>query len=94
MQKLLYVLGVSLTLLVGFSGSGCSSDPALHGISVNERAPLEELNQRYARGDMTKEEYDRERAALHAKVQREDIQSGSAVNEAVRGILDTSGVPR
>jgi hypothetical protein len=43
---------------------------------------------------MTKEQYDRERAALHAKIQREDIQSGSPINEAVRGILDTGGVPR
>jgi hypothetical protein len=94
MRKVLAVLGVSLTVLVGMSGSGCSSDPAVHGISVNERAPLEELNQRYAGGGMTKEEYNRERAALHAKVQREDVQSGSPTNEAVRGILDTSGVPR
>ena len=94
MRKSLCVLGVSLTLLAGIAGTGCSSDPAVSGISVNERASLEELNQRYARGGMTKEEYDRERAALHAKVQREDIQSGSPTNEAVRGVLDTSGVPR
>ena len=40
---------VSLTLLLGISGSGYSSDPAVRGITVNERALLEELNQRYAR---------------------------------------------
>ena len=87
MRKLLCLLSVSLTLLVGISGSGCSSDPVVRGISVNERALLEELNQRYARGAISKEAYDRERAALHAKVQREEIQSGSPLNEAVRGIL-------
>lgn len=94
MRKLLCLLSVSLTLVVGISSSGCANDPAVRGISVNERELLEQLNQRYARGAIDKEAYDREGAALHAKVQREDIQSGSPLNEGVRGILDTRAVPR
>jgi hypothetical protein len=45
-----------------------------------------ELEKRYATGSISKEEYERQRADIHARAQRESLESGSSLNTTIRGM--------
>jgi uncharacterized membrane protein len=66
------------------TGPGCTSDPATQS-ATSEQELMTELDRRYAAGAISKEQYERERAEIRARAQREGIQSGSPMNETIRG---------
>jgi hypothetical protein len=63
--------------------TGCSSTPDL---SPADQQMMVELEKRYATGSISKEEYERQRADIHARAQRESLESGSSLNTTIRGM--------
>ena len=82
-KRVTSVLIASGALAVVLNVAGCSNTPSGTGLSEEEQ--VLELEKRYATGAISKEQYERERAELHARTQREAIQSGSPMNETIRG---------
>jgi len=66
-------------------GSGCSS-PAPQSANAATEQQMYDLKKQYDAGTISKEQYDRESAYLRSKRDQELIQSGSPMNETVRGI--------
>jgi hypothetical protein len=76
-----FAASCAFALLVAVTG--CSSTPER---SAAEEQMLLELEKRYASGAMSKEEYERQRADIHARAQRESLEAGSPLNESIRGM--------
>jgi hypothetical protein len=74
------VFGVACTFV------GCSS-PAPQSASAATEQQMLDLKKQYDSGTISKEQYERESAYLRSKRDRELIQSGSPMNETVRGVL-------
>jgi uncharacterized membrane protein len=72
-------------LVVLMTATGCSSTPE-RGLNPAEEQMMLDLDKRYATGKMSKEEYDRQRAEIHARAQRESVEAGSPMNESIRGM--------
>jgi hypothetical protein len=67
--------------------AGCSStgSPAVGSTSTDQQ--LLDLTKQYETGAISKEQYERDSASLRSRRDRELIQSGSPMNETVRGVL-------
>jgi hypothetical protein len=63
--------------------SGCTTGP----LSETQQLLLD-LDRSYTTGAISKQDYERRRAELQERRQREMVQSGSTVNESMRGILN------
>ena len=63
--------------------AGCISAPVA---SAPSKEMMLELNKRFASGEISKEQYDRERAELDGRTRRDAIQPGSPTTEAIRGM--------
>jgi hypothetical protein len=74
-----------LTLLAIVMISACADTPPAGGSASDQR--LMEVTRQYEKGAITKDEYDRQRKEISAQRDREMVQSGSPVNESVRGVL-------
>jgi hypothetical protein len=68
-----------LIFLIG----GCTTGP----LSETQQLLLD-LDRSYTTGAISKQDYERRRAELQEKRRREMVQSGSTVNESMRGILN------
>jgi hypothetical protein len=65
------------------SSGGCTTAP----ISETQQLLLD-LDRSYTIGAISKQDYERRRAELQERRRREIVQSGSTVNESMRGILN------
>ena len=63
--------------------SGCATGP----LSETQQLLLD-LDRSYTIGAIGKQDYERRRAELQERRRREIVQSGSTVNESMRGILN------
>lgn len=75
---------IVLALMLMIGNGGCA--PVLS----ETQEQMRELERRYVMGAISKQDYERQRAELHEKRQREIVQSGSTLNESVRGMLNDS----
>jgi hypothetical protein len=73
---------VSCALAIATSITGCSTPDA----RTLEDPLMAELDKRYETGTISKQEYERQRAEIHARRQREGLETGSPTNEAIRGM--------
>jgi len=71
--------------LVAMINSGCSTSPTGGASSTSEQQMLD-LTRRYETGAISKDQYERESAEIHAKRERELVAPGSPTNEAIRGM--------
>ena len=83
-KRVLSSIAASCALLVLLSVTACTSTPGTSTGAAEDQMMLD-LNKRYANGELTKEAYDRERSEIQARAQRESLQSGSPMNETIRG---------
>jgi hypothetical protein len=77
-----FAASCALVVLMGVGLSGCNSTPS----APSEEQMMVELEKRYASGAISKEEYERQRADIHARAQREALEAGSPLNESIRGM--------
>jgi hypothetical protein len=78
----------SLGFVMVLNNAGCSATgPAANVGSTSAEQQLVDLTRNYETGAIGKDEYERQRAEIQAKRERELVQSGSPLNETVRGIL-------
>ena len=76
-------------LCLGFvitTGAGCSTAGSASADSWTADQELMDLTRRYETGALSKDEYERQRAEMLARRDREGLQSGSPMNETVRGM--------
>jgi hypothetical protein len=67
------------------TATGCGNTPE-RALSAAEEQMMLDLDKRYASGKISKEEYERQRADIHARAQRESLEAGSPLNESIRGM--------
>jgi hypothetical protein len=79
----LFIVSLSVILT---AVAGCTTVPV-----TGTQQLLLDLDRSYTTGAISKQEYDRQRAELQERRRREVVQSGSTVNESMRGILNDSG---
>jgi hypothetical protein len=81
---LISVFVASCALVITIGSSGCSNTPT--GVTgAAEQEMMLDLDKRYAAGAISKNEYERQRADIQARSQRESLESGSPMNETIRG---------
>jgi hypothetical protein len=78
-------LAASCALVILMNLGGCAETPNAPLGAAEEQMMLD-LEKRYAAGAITKDEYDRQRADIHARAQRESLESGSSLNTTIRGM--------
>lgn len=83
-KRFISSFAASCALVVMTTMTGCSNTP--DGPSAAEEQMLLELEKRYSSGAISKAEYDRQRADIHARSQREALEAGSPLNESIRGM--------
>ena len=76
------VMASALAIVV--SVTACSAAPGTATGTAEEELMLE-LNKRYASGEISKADYDRQRSEISERAQRESVRSGSPMNETIRG---------
>jgi hypothetical protein len=75
----------SCALAILMSLTGCADTPNAP-LGAAEEQMLMDLEKRHAAGTITKDEYDRQRADIHSRAQRESLESGSSLNTTIRGM--------
>lgn len=80
-----------LLVCLAFGGAcslvGCSNTGSGGVGSMSADQQMLDLTKQYETGAISKDQYERESANLRSKRDRELIQSGSPMNETVRGVL-------
>ena len=84
-KRVISSFAASCALVVLTNLAGCADTPNAPLGAADEQMMVE-LEKRYASGAITKEQYDRERADIHARAQREQLEAGSPLNESIRGM--------
>jgi hypothetical protein len=84
-KRVVSSFAASCVLVVLMNVTGCADTPNAPLGAAEERM-LVELEKRYASGAISKEEYERQRADIHARAQREALEAGSPLNESIRGM--------
>jgi hypothetical protein len=87
-NQLLRACFICLGVVIIANNAGCSATgPATSTASATTEQQLRDLTRKYETGTLSKEEYERQSAEIHNIRQRELLQSGSPLNETVRGVL-------
>jgi hypothetical protein len=82
-QPVKSLLSAVLLCIFLINSGGCATGP----LSETQQLLLD-LDRSYTIGAISKQDYERRRGELQQKRQRELVQSGSTVNESMRGILN------